>query len=219
MTIPSSLSIFRRKVSKSYETISAAYHESGHAICSLLRHMKIESASIYEDKKIKQICGLTIFYPYDLKKFNQHLANYFLISEIYINYAGLVVEKIFYKKISGSDKFPSFLKDGSSHDTREAAKLLKKLSFISPGRQRFLYKRKLTNQLSILLESYWSDIELIAHALIQKKKINFNQIKSLLLRKSNNKVFWRQRFKSINYVLRHENDPLDDQTVKIIINV
>ena len=212
------LSIFRHKVSKSYETISAAYHESGHVICSLLHHIKVESASIYEDKKIKQICGLTIFNPYDIKKFNQSLANYFLVSEININYAGLVAEKIFYKKISGSDKFPSFLKDGSSHDTKEAAKLLKKISFIAPGKQRFLYKKKLTNQLSILLESYWSDIELIAHTLIQKKKINFNQIKYLLLRKSNNKVFWRQKFKAISYVLRHEDKPLDDQSVKIIIN-
>ena len=214
-----SLSAFRRKVSKSYETISAAYHESGHVICSLLRHMKVESANIYEDKKIKQICGLTIFYPYDIKQFNQQLANYFLISEICINYAGLVVEKIFYKKISGSDKFPSFLKDGSSHDTQAAAKLLKKLSFISPGRQRFLYKQKLTKQLFNLLESYWLDIELIAHDLIQKKKINFNQIKSLLTKKSNNKIFWRQRFKAISYILRHDGKPLDDQAVKIIINV
>lgn len=219
MAKESSTTIFRKKVSKSYETLCVAYHEAGHAICALLKYIYVDSAFIYEDSATKKMCGETYFCPYEIGNSKQQILNYFLIGEICINYAGLVTEKIFYKKISGSDKFPSFLKDGSSLDTQSAAKILKKYNLIPPGRQRYLFKQKLTKQLISLLDNYWSDIEILAHALIQKKKLNYDQIKFLLIKKSQNKLFWKQRFKAIEFISSASAPELDDEVVKIIINM
>jgi hypothetical protein len=219
MSKESSLTIFRKKVSRSYENLCVAYHEAGHVICALLKYMRVEGATIYEDAKIKQMCGETLFYSYEDHAFNQQLLNYFSIGEICVNYAGLVTEKIFYKKISGSNKFPSFLKDGSSLDTQAAAKILKKSNIVPSGKQRYLYKQKITKQLLSLLENYWSDIELIAHILIQKKKINYKQIKYSLLRRSSNKILWKQRLKTIEFISSLESKGLDDQVLKLIINM
>jgi hypothetical protein len=133
-------------------------------------------------------------------------------------YAGLTTEKIFYKKISGSDKFPSFLKDGSSSDTQTAAKIFKKYNFVSPGQARFVFKKKITKQISILLENYWEDIEILSHLLFQKKKITYEQIKKLLTTKSKNKFFWKDQLKKIE-ILYHEDTDLDDDTIRIMLSI
>lgn len=213
------LSIFRKQVSKNYETVSVAYHEAGHVICSLLKHMNVESASIYEERHSRKMGGETFFNTREDREVNQRLEQHFMIGEVYVNYAGLIAEKLLYKKISGSDKFPSFLKDGSSLDTEAAAKLIKKLNLAQPGKERYLYKQKIIKQITNLLDDHWKEIELIAHFLIQKKKINAKQIKSLLIRRSGNKLFWKQRFNTIGLILSLDKTSLDDEIIRIIVSV
>ena len=45
-------------------------------------------------------------------------------------------------------------------------------------------KKKIIKQVHSLIKEYWSDIELISHFLIQKKKISFNQIKEGAIKKN-----------------------------------
>ena len=219
MSTNSKILSFKKKVSKSYETISVSYHESGHAICALLRCIKIKIVSIKQNERFQQMEGITEYFSYIHNIQNKELFNYYLNSEIYIYYSGLVSEKLFYKKISGSDKFPSFLKDGSSYDTKEAAKLITKYHLYSPGEQRFKYKRKVTKQIGLMLEDYWSDVELLSHFLFKKKRINYQQIKSLMIRKSINKQFWRRHFKKIDQLTSVLSYPLDSDKIKTILEL
>ena len=48
----------RANISKLYDCIISAYHESGHVIYGLLHFMKVSSVNLFEDKKNKRIGGL-----------------------------------------------------------------------------------------------------------------------------------------------------------------
>src|SRR5690242_13055202 len=104
------ISDIRKKVTHTHELISTAYHEAGHTIYGLLHYMQINTVCIFEDKKYKRICGVTIFnYPIESCEVDDiELFNKLIRSEICINYAGLAAEKYYFKIISGSDKFPGY---------------------------------------------------------------------------------------------------------------
>lgn len=208
---------FKNKVSKSFETITVSYHESGHTICALLRFIQVDVVSIKQNEE-KQMEGVTGYLSNLDNIQDAELFTYFLNSEIYLYYSGLVAEKILYKKISGSDKFPSFL-NGSSLDTQSAAKLITTYHKYSAGPERYKYKKKVTKQLASVLTSYWEDVELVSHFLFRKKRINFKQLKSLLIRKSINKEFWKKQFKSISLLHKIVSKPLDTDKIKIIIGL
>lgn len=192
----------RNKMAKTHELISLCYHEAGHTLYGLLHFFKVNPVSLFENPKEKRIWGITSYYlPMDITKTDdKFLINYFVQSEICLNYAGLTAEKLFYKKTSGSDKFPFVLKMGSEEDTVAAANLIKTHNLAPPGPKRYLFKKKLIKNTSIILNEYWDDITLISHSLFQKKKLNFLELKDLLCKKSVNKVFWKEHLKNMDVI-------------------
>lgn len=193
-----SIDDFRKKVTKTYEFISTSYHEAGHAVYGLLHFMKIESVYVFEDKKFKRINGFTHYHSPQLDSIEdiKMLGNR-VYAEIGLSYAGLVAEKHQFLLASGSNKFPLFLKDGSSDDTIEASKVMRKYQVAPPGRKRYEFKKKMIREVGQELQEHWDAVTLIAHALFRKKQLNFLELKTLLTRKTNNKKFWKNQFKII----------------------
>jgi len=214
-----SISDIRKKFHKLHDLISTSYHEAGHTIYGLLHGMNIESVSVSETKKTKRIGGITQFNLWDLHEIqDDRVLNNRLSASICIFYAGLLAEKRFFKMISGSDKFPMFLKDGSSDDFAEANTLIKKYNLAEAGPPRYRYKQKLLKEVDKELQQNWDAVTIIAHGLVNKKKLNYLDLKELLLKKANNKEFWRQQFK-IHEELRQNSDPLDENAIKYILHL
>jgi hypothetical protein len=198
--------------------ISAAYHESGHIIYGLLHLMKIESAQVYFDNKnLKTVIGYTDYdYP-GVHQTNNYLEFPNIVKyEIGICYAGLAAEQYSFKLVSGSDKFPVFFKDYCSGDTKEASSLLKKCKVTSPGKKRYNYKKKLIKQVFIDLEKYWDSVTLIAHALFQRKRLYFNDIKRILTKKGEHQKFWKTRFRLIEHINKNK-ETFDEKDFEIIL--
>lgn len=214
-----SIGNIRKKFHQTHELISTAYHEAGHTIYGLLHHMNMGSVLVFQDKKSKRIHGFTHYDPPELSKIqDMELFNDRLHAEICLSYAGLVAEKRYFKIISGSDKFPMFLREGSGHDTEEARALFQRWALCKPGRERYNYKQKLIKQINQELIEHWEAVALVAHGLFQKKKIEFIELQNLLTKKSKNKQFWKEQFKVINY-LYNNNEVLDEKEVKSILSV
>lgn len=205
-----------QRLSQDYELISTCYHEAGHTICGLLYFMKIPAVTV--NYTAKSVEGYTHFETIDSSFEDENISEFLKLAEISINYAGLAAEKIYYKDICGSDKFPMMLRDGSSHDILTAADLIKKFNMVPSGKKRHLFKKKVARDLKHLLEEHWDAIRLIAHALYAKKKLYHSDLKDILTKKSKNKEFWKNRFKEINLLLDSPGS-LDKNDVKIILSV
>ena len=208
----------RKKISRTHEMISTSYHESGHAVYSLLYGLRVSSVCIFENKKNNRIEGFCYYETPNLLKIQDINLLYSLLNyEIGIKYAGLTAERYFFKIISGSDKFPIFLRDGSSDDTLSAAAIIRQYNVAPPGKKRYEFKKKKIKQVLQDLTNYWDDVTLLAHALFSKKKISFSDIKKLFLKKSPNKKFWKNKFKDIANVFE-KNLSLDEKDLKIIFD-
>lgn len=209
----------RKKAYEIHELISTAYHEAGHTIYGLLNYMKIESVYVFEEKKSKRIEGFTYYNSPDLGTIKDNiLLNNRLYAEIGLSYAGLVAEKHHFKMISGSEKFPLFLRDGSSHDTFSASQIIRKFDLAPPGQKRYSYKKKVIKEVRVELCEHWDAVTLIAHALFHKKKLNFLDLKSILLKKSKNKEFWKNKFKTISSF--YDNvETIDEKKLKFILSL
>ncbi len=200
-----SIGNIRKKFHKTHELISTSYHEGAHVIYGLLHLINIESATVFENRRSKRIEGYTEYHSMPIESIQDtDLFNEFLHAEICLSYAGLVAEKRLFKMISGSDKFPMFLRDGSSNDIKEAAALFQKYSLAEPGRQRYNYKQTLIKAIDKELQEHWDAISLISHNLFKKKTLLYSDIKNILIKKSKNKEFWKKQFKNIEYI--YEND-------------
>lgn len=214
-----SIKEFRKKITNIHELISTAYHEAGHTIYGLLHLMKIDYICIFENRKLKRIEGLTYFYSPSLNNFNDPvLLQNILYSEICFRYAGLTAEKYYFKKISGSDKFPLFLRDWSSDDTMCASNLIRQYNVAPPGKKRYSYKKRIISETLNTLSKYWNDVTIIAHALFDKKKLNDSEVKQLLLKKSKNKEFWKKQFKIIDNIYNN-NAYIDEHSYKITLSI
>jgi len=217
LTGAKSISDIRKKITSTHEMISTSYHEAGHTVYSLLCGMMVSSVYIFENKRNKRIEGACLYHMKELHTISdRELLNFMVHSEIGIRYAGLTSEKYFFKITSGSDKFPKFLKDGSSDDTLKASAIIKEFNVAPPGKKRYDFKKRKINQVLKDLAIYWDDVAIIAHALFSKKKLLFADIKKLFLNKSPNKKFWREQFKIISFVYEN-NLSLDDKELKIIL--
>jgi hypothetical protein len=209
-----SISDIRKKITNIHEMISTSYHEAGHAIYSLLCGMRVPYVFIFKNKKNKRIQGFCCYETPDLALIKDANLVFSLVdSEIGIKYAGLTAEKYHFKVISGSDKFPIFLRDGSSDDTLSAAALIRQYNIVAPGKKRYLYKKKKINQILHKLKEYWDDVTLISHLLFSKKRLSFFDIKKVLLKKSPNKIFWKEQFKIIDDIFE-KNMHLDEKYLK-----
>lgn len=215
----SAIGAIRKKFHKTHELISTSYHEAGHTIYGLLHLMNIGSVMVFEDKKSKRIHGYTQYDPSPLPKIqDSKLFNDRLHAEICLSYAGLVTEKRYFKLISGSDKLPMFLKEGSGHDTSEAAALFQKYGLCKAGRERYNYKQRLIKQINVELIEHWDAVTLIAHALFKKKKLEPTEIKKILTRKTEDKDFWKKQYKALEQMYSN-SEGLDEKEQKYILSI
>lgn len=208
----------RKKVTYTHELISTSYHEAGHAVYALLHFMKVPLVYVYENKKYKRIDGFCLYESFrELHEItDEALLTQRLNSEICIKYAGLTAEKYHFKNISGSDKFPMVLRDGSSNDTLSAAGLIKQYNLAPPGRKRYSYKKTLIKETLSELRQHWDAVTLVSHGLFQKKRLSYEDIKKLLTRKTKDKEFWKNQFKLIDYIFDNM-DALDEKELKSIV--
>jgi len=218
--VPQSIADIRKKSTYTQDLICTSYHEAGHAIFTLLHNMRVPLINLFENKTNKRVEGYCRYEtPIELEDIKDpELFNYQLIAEIKIKYAGLAAEKYHFKTVSGSDKFPMFLRYGSSDDTLSAAALIKQFNLVAPGKKRYNYKQKLIKDTTQLLIEHWDAVVLISHRLFQKKKINYQQLKNILTKKTKNTEFWKNKFKKIEFIFKNL-DELDELKIKpIFIN-
>ncbi len=209
----------RKNFHKTHDLIFTIYHEAGHIVYGLLYIINILGVSVEENKKTKRVDGLTEYHPWlltdleDSKLFNDRLH-----AEICFHYAGLISEKIYFKLISGSNKLPAYLKEGSSTDFSNATALFEKFQLLDSGKPRLEYKKNLMKEISDELLNHWDAVMLVAHGLYKKKKYSFNDLKLLLTKKSKNKKFWKNKFK-IHEQLYENIDKLDENQIKTILSL
>ena len=211
-----SLLEMRKKLSENYLMISTSYHEAGHTLYGLAHYRCIQSVELFT---FEQVEGITYYDIVDLDHITDSvLFNYIFDSEIGTKYAGLIAEKYYYKYISGSDKFPMFLKDGSNLDTKEASDIIKKYSNIEAGAPRSIYKKKIQDKVKIFVKENWEDIVLVAHAIFNKKMLSYLDLKNLLCKKSIKKDFWKNQFKRIDHIYENTST-IDDKNLRYIIGI
>jgi hypothetical protein len=207
----------RKKAFQAYEMLSASYHEAGHTIYGLLEFIKIGSVSVNLSQKGAGN-GIT-FYETVLDEEDvqdSSLFNYLILSEVKLSYSGFCSEKIFFKAISGTTENRIFLRDGSSDDVASAAALISKYNLAPAGKKRYQYKQKLKNDITKTLNKHWDDVVIVSHALFQRKKLYYSDLKSLLLKKSPNKSYWKAQFKQIDYLFDNRG-LLDTKELKSIV--
>src|SRR5574337_359935 len=214
-----SITEFRRKVTKTHEFISTSYHEAGHVIYALLQLMKVSSVSVFENKKAKRIHGVTYYdYPSDFDEIQDaKLLNILVRSEIGISYAGLIAEKSLFRSISGSRQIPTFISDGSAEDNKSARAVIKKYNLAPPGPKRTVYKQKLMREVRNELHTHWDAVIVVAHALFQHRRLSFENLRDLMIKKSHNKKFWKEQFKKIGYFYDN-NQRLDEKDLKSMLS-
>lgn len=205
------------KVAQTHDLIYTSYHEAGHVIYGLLHLIKIECVYVYFDKESQSYGGYTHYNFLDADNFlSKDIRQFIINSEISIKYAGLTAERYQFKTNCGSDKLPLFIKEGSSNDTKAAADLFRQRNIVVAGKKRSIYKKKLIQHTLDKLQNYWSDVALIAHNLFKYKKIYYSDLKKILLTKSNNKIFWRAQFKTIDFIYKN-NERLDEKDFRFIL--
>ncbi len=205
------------KLSQNHSYIATCYHEAGHAVCGLLTFMKITDVSVFKKRRISGETNYELITDEQAQEYPD-LINYLIKTDIYINYAGLMAEKIYYHDMTGSNIVPNVLKDGIEHDVKEVAKIVKTNNLAPAGRKRYLYKKKMMKEVGLLLEQNWDDVKIVAHALFENKSLTYEELKKVLRRKSANKKFWKKQFIHIhNFVT--QNKRLDKKDLKIILPV
>jgi hypothetical protein len=214
-----SIAEIRKKVTKTHESISTSYHEAGHTIYALLHFMKVSSVSVFEDKKLKRINGITYYdFPTDLDKIQDlELLNTLVQAEVGVSYSGLIAEKTLFKSISGSQQIPMFISEGSAEDNKAARNSIIKYNLAPPGQKRSAYKQKLMRKVQSELHDNWDAVTLVAHALFSHRRLTFDDLQILLTTKSKKKKFWKEQFKNITYFYNN-NEHLDENDLKSILS-
>jgi ATP-dependent Zn protease len=206
------------KIANQFDYILTAYHEVGHAIYALLHLMQVKCVLIFENKEFERIDGLT-YYNY-LSQLDSVIEAGFsrvpIRYEIGMNYAGLIAEKILLQSITGSAKTPMFVSEGSCDDNKNARALIQKYGIAEAGKQRGKYKQKLMKEIRDEIDEYWDDIVLVSHALFSSHKLRFDELRKLLERRSDNKIFWKEQFRKID---RLYSSTIDTESLRIILGV
>ena len=109
-----------------------------------------------------------------------------------------------------------FLKDGSSEDILVSANLIKKYNLVPPGRKRYNFKQKLIRETLHELQEHWDAVIVISHALFKHKKLTFEDLYSLLTKKTQNKKFWVEQFKQIQFIAENAGN-LDENYLRNIL--
>jgi hypothetical protein len=196
-----------------YGLIATSYHEASHTIVALGHLIMVDMVNIIDSQE-----GYT---HYDIHNVDQahdeKLKNILLMSEIKTFYAGLVGEKMYYKDICGSGKFPMHLKNGSSEDTSRASKLIRKYKLAEGGKNTFALKQEIREEVEKFLINHWEAVKTVAHALYKKKKLGPAELKYLLTRIPEDKDFWKEKFKTMKIIYDEKND-LSTKVVRSLIS-
>lgn len=213
-----SLDQVRKKLTYTTDLISTAYHEAGHTVYGLLHFMKIYSVWVGTNKKSKRFEGLCYYdLPIELNEITDSaLLVERVTAEICFKYAGLAAEKYHFKSISGSDKYPLFLRDGSSDDTLTAAALFRAWHIVPPGKKRYNFKKKLIKETLQELQDNWDAVTIVAHALFKKKRLSYMNLKKLLTKHTNDPEFWKHNFSALESAFNKQS-PLDEKELKYIL--
>lgn len=137
---------------------------------------------------------------------NKELLSIVLKNDLYVTYAGMIAEKLFYKKISGSNKFPAHLKIGSEQDVKEGYSAIKKYKLSNDTKK---YKNKLMKLTEKVIETYWEDLVKIAHLLYNKRKIKSNDLEKVL-----KSTFWKSIFKDIKKIKKIRTEEVYLELIK-----
>jgi len=203
------------RLSHEFELITTAFHEAGHTVSGFLNLMKIQSVCIGSkmDRDSGKDLGYTNFVIAIDARYVQDMNLYksLLMREIYVNYAGLAAEKLLYKDVCGTYNIPMILKAGSYMDRDRCAEIIADNNLAPPGKKRYSFKKRALQHSIDQLEDSWSDVKLIAQTLLKKKRLSFDQLRSLLVNKSQHKDFWKDHFKILNrlYAKCHVMDEID----------
>lgn len=208
----------RKKLTYTTDLISTSYHEAGHTIYGILHFIKIHSIGVVENKKFKRFEG---FCHYELGLDLSEIKDSAICAErvkaeICLKYAGLAADRYHFKSISGSDKYPLFLRYGSSDDLLDAAALIKEYNLASPGKKRFNLKKKLFKETSKDLQDNWDAVTIVAHTLFKKKRLSYMSLKKLLTTHTNDPEFWKQNFSILESIFNKQK-PLDEKELKYIL--
>ena len=204
------------KFSRTLDTISTSYHEAGHVLFALLNLMRVDYAQIYIDEN-KRVSGITYYISPECELFEDERVKFFVLnSTIGVNYAGLIAEKLNYKRICGCEKFPLFLKDGSSDDNIAASKLIHKFGVATTKEIRANFKKEMKKEITEKISSFWGDLSAIAHLLFNNKKVKYAKLKSVLINSSEHKKFWVKQFDVIEQIY-NSKEPLDERAYKAIL--
>lgn len=204
-----------KKQSFDYELIAMSFHESAHTICALNNYLQVFNVNVMTPKKRG---GNTEFYIYGNDEVkDEELSKILLIFELQAIYAGLIGEKMYYKDICGSSKFPMHLRIGSSYDIAFASKIIRKNNLMPPGKKTFLFKKQIQFDVEQILYEHWDAVKVIAHSLYKKKKLSLDELKFLLTRKTEHKDFWKDRFKKMNLIHNDKNCPTEDLVKDLVL--
>jgi len=219
MTNAGSISHVRKKFHSLHDLISTSYHEAGHTVYGLLHGVNVDMVEVFETKKTKRINGITYYHQFHLHEIDDFVLRDNLAKvEVGLCYAGLVAEKRFFKMISGIDRFPLFLKEGSSEDMAEATTIMDKCQLVEAGPKRSKYKKKLIKEVDLELAEHWEAVSLVAHALVKKKRIRAIELKKLLVKKTATPEFWKKKFK-ISEELHKNCEGLDEKKIRFILSI
>lgn len=201
-----------KKQAIDYSAIAASYHEASHSCLALYRHIFVPDVSIKIDGS--DAVGLTSFYLYkNGDVLDLELKTMLLLAEIEMTYAGMIGEAVYYKETCGSSVFPRHLKSGSSEDIQNAQDLIRKHLLAAPGKETAALKKQLKKQVEAIIIEHWASIKLLAHAIYNRKRLTFHDLKNILCRKND---FWKVRFKETILIHSETKIPEEADVKKIL---
>jgi len=206
----------KAKDASDYELIFMSFHESSHTIVALHNFFQVYYVNV-KNGEIKD--GSALWYT-SFGMNDTELKRAILLLELQAEYAGLLGERIIHKDLTGSQKLPMNLRVGTSHDIKLASDTIRYNNLAASGKDTANFKKNIQKKTEKILLEYWDDVKLLAHTLYDKRVIEYQELKLLLIRKSKNKKFWKDRFSKIEriYVYEGDNHPQDDVIKKIILN-
>jgi ATP-dependent Zn protease len=200
-------SISTNKLARQIEVISLVWHESGHALLALLYYFKVLHITITYTQEVE---GTTSYLSLERVDLPDDIKIAIASNEIKLLYAGMVAEQLYYKEICGSSKLPSALRDGWQNDIKQVSNIIQRYDLAAPGKKRQDLKNQAKKDAAQMMTEHWDDLKLLSHALYKKKRLTFDDLKKLLTKKSENKDFWKLRFREIDTLFQ---DGIDNKEI------
>jgi hypothetical protein len=217
---PKKASITSKQV-RDYNAIATSYHEASHTIIALLNYFYVYNVNIVPkpDSYGEMNWWSWLDHMSDITTSNiddQDLCYSIHYSHIGTLYAGLIGERLYYYNACGSDKFPMHLKQGSIYDYQDASFVIRKNKIAKPGRETLLLKKQIQKDIREILENNWEAVKVVAHQLYKKKRLGFDEIKHILTRKTENKMFWKEQFRKIKMIYSEKSNLTVSEFKKLI---